>query len=78
MPHTTALVPIEVWAYQSPRLLVDDVRLDIGLLAEALIYYDRVLIAPASDASVARTVDPAEIPWTHESGAQASSVRGPR
>lgn len=40
--HTEALVPIEAWAYGSPELRLRDKRVDLGLLAEALIYFDRV------------------------------------
>lgn len=54
--HTTAIVPIETWAYQSPRLRRQGLRLDMGLFAEALIYYDRVLIVPATNIGVARVL----------------------
>lgn len=46
--HTTAVVPIETWAFQSPRLRRGGQVLDVGLLAEALIYYDRVLVVPST------------------------------
>ena len=42
--HKTALVPIEAWAYNSPDVRFRGNRIDIGLLAESLIYYDRILI----------------------------------
>ncbi len=42
--HTTALVPIESWAYQSPELRDAGRQIDIGLFAESLIYYDRILL----------------------------------
>ncbi|MHB9102821.1 MAG: hypothetical protein ACYC2E_15085 [Sulfuricella sp.] len=41
--HTRALVPIETWCFGSPELLARGISVDIGLLAEALIYYDQVL-----------------------------------
>jgi hypothetical protein len=42
--HARALVPIESWAYQSPELRGQGKQLDVGLLAESLIYYDEVLL----------------------------------
>jgi hypothetical protein len=55
--HTTAIVPIETWAYQSPDLRRQNVSLDIGLLAEALIYYDRVLVVPASEPTAGHVLE---------------------
>ena len=46
--HVTALVPIESWCYNSPVLRANGSTVDLGLLAEALIYYDRVLINVAN------------------------------
>lgn len=46
--HTTALVPIEAWCYNSPELRANGTLVDVGLLAEALIYYDRVLVNVAN------------------------------
>lgn len=42
--HTRALVPLESWCYASPELRTAGRTIDIGLFAEALIYYDSVLI----------------------------------
>jgi hypothetical protein len=56
--HTTAIVPIETWVYQSPELRQRGVRLDIGLLAEALIYYDRVFVIPETAPVVGRVFGP--------------------
>ena len=42
--HKTALVPLESWCYNSPELHASGKSIDIGLLAEALIYYDTALI----------------------------------
>jgi hypothetical protein len=60
--HTTALVPIEAWAYQSPDLRRQGRQIDIGLLAEALIYYDRVLVVPESQATYAKVFEPWQQP----------------
>ncbi len=42
--HTRALVPLESWAYNSPKLRASGRGVDIGLMAEALIYYEAILI----------------------------------
>lgn len=42
--HRSALVPISAWAYNATDLALAGRAVDIGLLAEALIYYDRVLV----------------------------------
>jgi len=42
--HTTAFVPIESWCYSSPELRASGKSIDIGLLAESLIYYDTVIL----------------------------------
>ena len=42
--HSTSLVPLESWNYNSPELRANGKSIDVGLLAEALIYYDRVLV----------------------------------
>lgn len=41
--HTTVLVPLEVWSFSSPCLAKAKKHVDLGLLAESLIYYDQVL-----------------------------------
>lgn len=43
--HTTALVPISTWCYNSPDVRAAGRSVDIGLFAEALIYYDRVAVS---------------------------------
>ncbi len=43
--HTAVLVPLEVWAFSSPHLVNAKKHIDLGLLAEALIYYDQVLFS---------------------------------
>lgn len=42
--HSKALVPLESWCYHSPEMRHKGASIDIGLMAEALIYYDQVLI----------------------------------
>jgi hypothetical protein len=42
--HSRALVPISCWGYNSPELRDRGISVDIGLLAEALLYYDQVLL----------------------------------
>ena len=42
--HSKALVPIESWCYNSPELLHQGIPIDLGLMAEALIYYDQILL----------------------------------
>ena len=44
MSHSAALVPLESWAYNSPEIRYVGKSVDIGLMAEALIYYDQVLV----------------------------------
>jgi hypothetical protein len=42
--HTTTIVPLESWSYSSPELCARGQTVDVGLFAEALIYYDRVIV----------------------------------
>ena len=42
--HSVTLVPIEAWCYNSPELVRVGKRTDLGLFAEALIYYDKVIV----------------------------------
>lgn len=46
--HTTALVPIATGQISSPELHEKSVAVDVGLFAEALVYYDRLLVQPGS------------------------------
>jgi hypothetical protein len=46
--HTRALVPVDTWLYGSPELIERGRSVDIGLLAEALIYYDQILVSVAN------------------------------
>ncbi len=58
--HTTALVPIESWAYQSPELRAVGKQIDVGLLAESLVYYDVVLLNVANQPQLAELLR-----WLH-------------
>lgn len=42
--HKKTIVPLESWCYKSPELRFKGKLIDIGLFAEALIYYDQVII----------------------------------
>lgn len=46
--HDSVLVPVETWAYASPSLRSTGSIIDIGLFAEALIYYDCVIVNPTN------------------------------
>lgn len=46
--HNLAFVPIPTWEYQSPELQKRGIQIDIGLLAEALVYYDKLLVYPGN------------------------------
>lgn len=54
MANNEAFVQLEPWFYQSPRLLKAGRKIDIGLLAEALVYYDTVYFGHTSDEQFAR------------------------
>src|SRR3954469_18128679 len=55
--HTTAIVPLQCWTYESPLLRRDRTPIDVGLLAEALIYYGRILLVPVTEVPVAKVLD---------------------
>jgi hypothetical protein len=54
--HTSTLVPIESWCYLSPELRHKGKHIDIGVFAEALIYYDRVFVIPTNEVQFAEFV----------------------
>lgn len=56
MSSNTTLVPLEPWYYQSPEIYRAGRKIDIGLLAEALVFYDRVYFAFTSAEQFARVV----------------------
>lgn len=42
--HSQTIVPISTWCYVSPELGYKGYAIDVGLMAEALIYYDTVYV----------------------------------
>lgn len=46
--HHRVLVPSEVWEYNSPGLIGRRLA-DLGLVGEALIYYDQVFVNPGTE-----------------------------
>jgi len=54
--HNSVLVPIETWAYSSPSLRSTGNLIDIGLFAEALIYYDCVIVNPTNQPQFSRFI----------------------
>jgi hypothetical protein len=42
--HDLAIVPLECWCYSAPDLADRGINVDMGLFAEALIYYERIAI----------------------------------
>lgn len=50
--HSTALVPIESWAFSAPELRDVERKVDIAQLAEALLYYNKVLLNVANEAQL--------------------------
>lgn len=47
--HSSTLVPLESWCYNSPEIRRSGSQIDIGLLAEALIYYEGILLEPGNE-----------------------------
>lgn len=43
--HSTALVPVDAWAYMSLDLAMSGRAVDVGLVAESLLYYDQILLS---------------------------------
>lgn len=54
--HTKALVPIDVWEFSSPDLKEKGEIIDIGLFAEALVYYDQVLVSVTNQIQLGRFI----------------------
>lgn len=42
--HKKALVPLETWWYSSPELHEQNIKVDMGLFAEALVYYEQLYV----------------------------------
>jgi len=55
--HSKALVALESWSYNSPEIRHEGKSVDIGLMAEALIYYDQVLINVATQPQLAEFIN---------------------
>ena len=55
--HSKALVPLESWSYNSPEVRYRGNSVDIGLMAEALIYYDQVLVNVATQPQLAELIN---------------------
>lgn len=55
--HTTAFVPIESWSYNSPELRANNKLIDVGLLAESLIYYDSVIVNVGNQQQFAKLLE---------------------
>lgn len=55
--HTTALVPIETLLYASPELNERGVIVDIGLFAEALVYYDNLFVSVGNPSQFASFIE---------------------
>jgi hypothetical protein len=54
MANSDSFVQLEPWFYQSPRLLKTGRKIDMGLLAEAMIYYESVYFGHTTDEQFAR------------------------
>lgn len=54
--HSRALVPIESWSFNAPDLAARGIPVDLGHLAESLIYYDQVLFTTANQPQFARVI----------------------
>jgi len=55
--HSKALVALESWSYNSPEIRRAGKSIDIGLMAEALIYYDQVLLNVATQPQLAELIN---------------------
>ena len=55
--HSRALVPLESWSYNSPEIRREGNSIDIGLMAEALIYYGQVLVNIATQPQLAELIN---------------------
>lgn len=54
--HSRALVPIETWAFNSPDLGHRGISVDLGHLAESLIYYDQVFLNVSNQPQFAKVL----------------------
>lgn len=54
--HSRALVPIEAWAFNSPDLGCQGISVDLGHLAESLLYYDQILLNVSNQPQFAKVL----------------------
>ena len=52
-----ALVPIEAWSYSSPDVKDAGNTVDVGLLGESLVYYDRIVLQCGNPEHFAELLD---------------------
>ena len=71
--HTTALVPIEAWCFNSPEVRYKGNHIDVGLFAESLIYYDRILLNVGNPSQFAELIK-----WLVENDNYQDNERGRR
>jgi hypothetical protein len=55
--HAYALVPIESWCYSSPDVAYRGSSVDIGLMAESLIYYDTIYVHVTNQSQLAALIE---------------------
>ena len=55
--HAYALVPIESWCYSSPDVVFHGGSIDIGLMAESLIYYDTIYLHVTNQPQLATLIE---------------------
>jgi hypothetical protein len=55
--HAYALVPIESWCYSSPDVAFQGGSIDIGLMAESLIYYDTIYLHVTNQTQFATLIE---------------------
>jgi len=61
--HSRAFVPIETWVFNAPELASRGISVDVGQLAESLIYYDQVLFNVSNQPQFARVLQ-----WFNDQG----------
>jgi hypothetical protein len=54
--HSKALVPLEAWAYAGTDIAVAGRHVDLGLLAEALLYYESLYVNVATQPQLAELI----------------------
>lgn len=55
--NSKAIVPIESWAYASPELRINNKIIDMGLLCEALLYYDNIIVDTGNQFAFAELIN---------------------